>query len=113
MLSVHQDSQYFDSVDPSFSGGEVLPGLADSTSLMHIVSVWVSLVDATDETIGSLEVIPGSHRHGLFAGRRDEHNNMKSDADVEALLGEKISVPASKGDVILCKSGGAKFPCNN
>eukprot|EP01050_Picozoa_sp_SAG11_P024267 SAG11_NODE_5116_length_1658_cov_24.830019_2_plen_366_part_01 len=100
--TLHQDSQYFDSVDPTFSGGEVRPGLPHSTARLAIVSVWVSLVDVGGE-IGSLTLIPGSHRGGaLYAGRRDAHGNMGSLIDIERQLGRAVEVAAPKGTAVLC-----------
>eukprot|EP01048_Picozoa_sp_COSAG05_P007546 COSAG05_NODE_535_length_8871_cov_311.345759_4_plen_244_part_00 len=59
--TLHQDSQYFDSVDQTFQNGEVCPGLPQSTANTQIVSVWVPLVDTTGD-LGTLELIPGTLR---------------------------------------------------
>ena len=98
---LHQDSQYFDSVDGSFSDGEVRAGLEHSTSLEHIVSVWAPLVDTTPDGSGCLELIPGSHTRGLFAGKRDSLSNMVSVENVEAVFGPRIPVSCPRGGVIL------------
>ena len=90
----HQDSQYIDQ-------GKI--GQKERhTEHLHMVTVWVPLVEATVEN-GCCWVIPGSHRWGLLDGVRDEDMNVRMEEDVEA---RGTPVP------IALKPGGALFMSN-
>ena len=90
----HQDSQY---VDQSAIGKK-----ERHTENLHLITVWVPLVEATVEN-GCCWVIPGSHRWGLLDGARGEDNNVRLEQDVEA-RGTPVPVPL--------KPGGALFMSN-
>lgn len=79
----HQDSQYY----------------GKPTSKMHIVTVWIPLVDV-DEKNGCLWLIPGSHQWGLLDGARGEDQNIRTFEDVEA-RGTPVAVPMKRGDILL------------
>ena len=67
---------------------------------MHIVSIWLPLVDTTSDAAGGLKVIPQSQTWGLQAGQRDEISNMRSDAEPE-LRAPAVPVPTRVGDCVL------------
>jgi phytanoyl-CoA hydroxylase len=79
----HQDSQYY---GPPSAG-------------MHIVSLWVPLVDV-DESNGCLWFIPGSQRWGLLPGARGADMNIRSPVDVEG-QGTPEALPMRLGDIVL------------
>lgn len=90
----HQDSQY---LDQSTIGQK-----ERHTEHLHMVSVWVPLVEATVEN-GCCWVIPGSHRWGLLDGVLGENTIIRMTEDVEA-HGTPVPVPL--------KPGGAMFFSN-
>ena len=90
----HQDSQY---VDQSTIGKK-----EKHTEHLHLVTVWVPLVEATIKN-GCCWVIPGSHHWGLLDGVRGEDSNIRMEEDVEA-RGTPVPVPL--------KPGGALFLSN-
>ncbi len=90
----HQDSQY---IDQSTVGKK-----ERHTGQLHMVTVWVPLVEATVEN-GCCWVIPKSHRWGLLDGARGDDSNVHMDEDVET-RGNPVPVPL--------KPGGALFMSN-
>ena len=78
----HQDSQYY----------------GEATQHLHVVSVWIPLVDV-DEENGCLHVIPGSHKWGLLKSERDRIDHVRTLEDVEE-RGTPISLPMKQGDVL-------------
>jgi phytanoyl-CoA hydroxylase len=78
----HQDSQYYGA----------------PTQYIHLVTVWIPLVDVNEEN-GCLWVIPASHKWGLLHGERGEDLNMRTKEDVEK-KGEPIPLPMKVGDVL-------------
>ena len=90
----HQDSQY---LDQSTIGKQ-----EKHTEHLHLVTVWVPLVEATVEN-GCCWVIPGSYRWGLLDGVRGEDSNIRMEEDVEA-RGTPVPIPL--------KPGGALFMSN-
>jgi hypothetical protein len=90
----HQDSQYVDQ--------KTIGEKERHTEHLHLVTVWVPLVEATVEN-GCCWVIPGSHQWGLLDGARGEDGNVRMDEDVEA-RGNPVPVPL--------KPGGALFMSN-
>ena len=90
----HQDSQY---LDQSTIGKK-----EKHTGGLHMVTVWVPLVEATVEN-GCCWVIPSSHRWGLLDGARGADSNVRMEEDVEA-RGTPVPIPL--------KPGGALFMSN-
>jgi ectoine hydroxylase-related dioxygenase (phytanoyl-CoA dioxygenase family) len=90
----HQDSQY---LDQSTVGKK-----EKRTGDLHMVTVWVPLVEATVEN-GCCWVIPGSHHWGLLDGARGADSNVRMEEDVEK-RGTPVPIPL--------KPGGALFMSN-
>ena len=86
----HQDSHYYN--EPK------LGTWGSPTEQMHIVTVWVPLVDATAEN-GCLWVIPRSHRWGLLKAARQQNNNVLTREDV-LKRGTEEGLPMKVGDVL-------------
>ena len=78
----HQDSQYY----------------GVHTQHLHLVSVWIPLVDV-DEYNGCLYIMPGSHTWGLLKGERGVDNLMITFEDVEKRA-EPVALPVSQGDIL-------------
>ena len=64
------------------------------------MSVWVALQD-TNEAQGCLQVIPGSHRHGLQPFSRREGGTCNLGLDTEIDLSKRVFCPVKAGTVIL------------
>lgn len=86
----HQDSLY---IDQSAVGRK-----EKHTELLHMVTVWVPLVEATVEN-GCCWVIPGSFRWGLLDGARGEDLNVRMEEDVEA-RGTPVPIPLEPGGAL-------------
>ena len=86
----HQDSLY---IDQSAIGKK-----EKHTELLHMVTVWVPLVEATVEN-GCCWVIPGSFRWGLLDGARGDDLNVRMEVDVEA-RGTPVPVPLEPGGAL-------------
>jgi ectoine hydroxylase-related dioxygenase (phytanoyl-CoA dioxygenase family) len=80
----HQDSAYFEAY----------------CDLGLIITVWVPLVDATEER-GCLWVVPGAHRGGLFFHHPDNMGHYLVIPDEEFRGRKPIPVPVPKGGVLL------------
>ena len=78
----HQDTQYY----------------GDPTRHLHVVSVWIPLVDV-DERNGCLHLIPGSHRWGLLGGARDANRIVQMSEDVEQRA-TPVVLPMRRGDLL-------------
>ena len=78
----HQDSQYY----------------GEPTQHLHVVSVWIPLVDV-DERNGCLYVLPGSHRWGLLKGKRGADNLMITTEAVDKRA-KPIALSMRQGDVL-------------
>ena len=79
----HQDSQYY----------------GEATRHLHVVTVWIPLVDVDDRN-GCLLVIPRSSDWGLLKGERGEDLNVRTFEDVET-RGESVALPMQQGDILL------------
>ncbi len=80
----HQDSAYFEAY----------------CDLGLILTVWVPLVDATEER-GCLWVMPGVHKGGLFFHRPDEMAHYLLIPDEEFAGRKPLTAPVPKGGVLL------------
>ena len=99
----HQDSQY---VDQSTVGKK-----EKHTERLHLVTVWVPLVEATVEN-GCCWVMPGSHRWGLLDGARGEEQvvvigraagkEAQAPDDVRNLEAQTIDVEVVGSDDVAC-----------
>jgi phytanoyl-CoA hydroxylase len=78
----HQDSQYY----------------GEATQHIHIVSVWIPLVDV-DEHNGCLYVMQGSHNWRLLKGQRGADNRIRTFEDVEK-RGRPVALPMRQGDIL-------------
>ena len=78
----HQDSQYY----------------GESTQHIHVVSVWIPLVDV-DERNGCLYVMPGSHSWSLLKGERGADRKIRTFEDVEK-RGKPVALPMRPGDIL-------------
>jgi len=80
----HQDSGYFEAY----------------CDLGLILTVWVPLVDATEER-GCLWVVPRAHKGGLFFHQPDGMAHYLEIPDSELSTFERVPVPVPKGGVLL------------
>ncbi len=86
----HQDSLYYN---------EPVRGTWEKgTEKLHILTVWVPLVDVTIGN-GCLWIIPGSHRWGLLKGARSDDNVVRMEDNVET-RGTPTPLPMKLGDVL-------------
>ena len=83
----HQDSHYFDQAE--------VGNVVKRTQNLHMVSVWLPLVDATVDN-GCCWVIPGSHRWGLLDAARGDDRNVRIGEQVEE-RGTPVPVPLRPG----------------
>ena len=80
----HQDSAYFEAY----------------CDLALVLTVWVPLVDATEER-GCLWVMPGKHKGGLFFHQPDEMAHYLVIPDEEFGGSKAVAAPVPKGGVLL------------
>ena len=86
----HQDSHYYNEpVRGTWKTG---------TEQLHVLTVWVPLVDASIEN-GCLWIIPGSHRWGLLKGARSEDHIVRMKENVET-RGNPTPFPLKVGDAL-------------
>ena len=88
----HQDSGYYDSsIDPD---QPVTP-----TAEIPILTVWIPLVNV-DQQNGPLQMVSGSHKHGLRPARRNQEGRLVPCEDVEQ-LGTIETLCMRVGDVVV------------